>query len=75
MTGETLYVLTSRVSGVDTIVSVISTTDLVTWIEELRFTTSTFARSFEHMDGVWYFGMGQDATPAALTGSLLRYQP
>ena len=34
--------------------------DLVTWIELFRFDSDTYARSFELLEGVFYFGLGCD---------------
>ncbi len=36
--------------------------NLLTWEEVLRFNSTTFARSFEILDGEYYFGMGTNTT-------------
>ncbi|MBR2563113.1 MAG: hypothetical protein IKE29_00640 [Paenibacillus sp.] len=52
---------------------VYQTNDLITWDEILRFTQDTYAKSFEELDGDFYFGLGTD--PDVLSpssGKLLR---
>ena len=39
---------------------VYQTNDLTTWNEILRFTQDTYAKSFEELDGDFYFGLGTD---------------
>ena len=58
---DTLYVLLAGAPedgkpGV--IVRVLSTPDLEEWTEVLRFRSPTFSRSFELLDGYFYFGLG-----------------
>lgn len=50
--------------------------DLDEWTEILRFTTDTFARSFEVLDDALYFGLGTQTEPLiAASGSILRVEP
>ncbi len=71
---DALYVLGSKQNDDSTwTISVTQTTDLVHWNEVLSFTQDTFARSFEQMDGYFYFGLGceTDVLPDS-TGNILR---
>jgi hypothetical protein len=44
------------------------------WIEVLSFKSSNKARSFEYLDGIFYFGLGQDYGDAiANSGDILSY--
>ncbi|MDR1671671.1 MAG: hypothetical protein LBR57_04035 [Alistipes sp.] len=57
-------------------VAVLATRDVdaanVEWLELLRFTAPTFARSFEYLDGAFYFGLGcEPADLATATGDIL----
>ncbi|NBJ16139.1 MAG: hypothetical protein FNP40_11375 [Dehalobacter sp. 4CP] len=72
--GNSLYVLTNVKNSAGNYTSVVyQTTDLQTWNEVFRFNTDTFARSFEEMNGDFYFGLGCDsATVAASTGNILK---
>lgn len=67
--GDTLYALGSTGRGA----WVFATRDLQSWRVVLSFNVPTFARSFELLNGDWYFGLGSD--PSALksdTGRFLR---
>ena len=80
--GNKAYALTylQTPNGFTTIVY--ESTDLSLWKEVIRFTDIAFARSFEELNGVFYFGMGchiyPEATPPVLgpipssVGSILR---
>lgn len=47
--------------------------DLLTWTEVFSFDTDTFARSFEELNGDFYFGLGCDyGSTIASTGNILR---
>jgi hypothetical protein len=55
------------------LVKVWASDDLVQWSEVLRFTAPSFARSFEILDGYFYFGLGcQSAQQASEAGTILR---
>ncbi|KAI9031482.1 hypothetical protein DFJ74DRAFT_764544 [Hyaloraphidium curvatum] len=74
-TAGKLYVLASTQPDPETtLVQVFSAADAAwKWTEELRFSADTFARSFELLDGYFYFGLGCD--PDRLvdsTGRILR---
>ncbi len=61
--GNYLIVLLSKQKGDGTYYNtVILTSDLsmdtVQWKELFGFTTETFARSFEYLNGTFYFGLG-----------------
>ncbi len=81
--GATLYVLGAHTSGSDTVVGVYSTTDLSSWAEQFTFTPNdvdtgtqgqTFARSFEKLSDIWYFGLGSDlGTQPANVGDILSF--
>ncbi|MBI2596054.1 hypothetical protein HYW46_04965 [Candidatus Daviesbacteria bacterium] len=82
VSGGTVYVLASTGSGSTYTNYVFSSTDLNTWDEVLHFGSDTFARSFEMLNGDFYFGLGTDSTtsPSPSTGNILRvkqaaYQP
>lgn len=74
---DRLYVLATLLNVVTERywISVASTSDLETWVDEFRFEADTFARSFEYQDGAFYFGLGcTEANPRpAATGDILRY--
>jgi hypothetical protein len=54
-------------------VHLFATKDLKTWTETLRFTSDTFARSFEQLGGDFYFGLGSEPDRlVASTGKILR---
>lgn len=71
---DVLYVLAStQPSARSTRVDVFATRDLTTFTEICFFDAETFARSFETLDGDFYFGLGCD--PEALhphTGRILK---
>lgn len=48
--------------------------DMSEWTELFGFTTETFARSFEYLDGTFYFGLGceTESLPQA-TGNILKF--
>jgi hypothetical protein len=72
--GNTAYVLASvrQAKGQHTIL-VYSSQDATRWTELLRFTADTFARSFEELDGDFYFGLGSNAAAQSLiTGNIVR---
>jgi hypothetical protein len=75
------YILgTIKVSSTQYVNTVCSSTDLTNWTEIFRFTSDTFARSFEMVNGNFYFGLGSgnggsDPTServTASTGNFLR---
>jgi hypothetical protein len=75
--GSTLRILWSYTSGSDTVVSLTESSDLSTWTELFSFKPNavgagsqgqTFARSYEYLDGVHYFGLGSVLT-ASVHGS------
>lgn len=52
---------------------VYQSSDLQTWSELFRFQTDTFARSFEELNGDFYFGLGCDTLyKPTSTGNILR---
>ncbi|WP_145330333.1 hypothetical protein [Paenibacillus xylanexedens] len=58
---DKVYVLTYTRKQANVYVSrVYQTNDLTTWNEILRFTQDTYAKSFEELDGDFYFGLGTD---------------
>lgn len=59
-------------SGGQYTVTVSSSADLVNWREDFRFQAGTFTRSFEYLNGKFYFGLGCDhITLSDLTGNIL----
>lgn len=72
--GNTSYVLADiKINNTNHTNVVYKTTDLNTWTEVLRFSADTFARSFEELDGYFYFGLGSDTTTIpADTGKIFR---
>jgi len=74
----TCYVLSSTgevsTDGKDQVVVMVhETRNLSDWKETLRFRCETFARSFEILDGDFYFGLGCDVSPLPeATGQILR---
>lgn len=81
---KTLYVLTSRQNKIDTTIEVIALNEdnLDSYNELFSFQYPTFARSFELLDGYFYFGMGSDVDEGdnwdmndikQETGDILRY--
>ena len=61
------------------IISVFKTKRLdrkIEWEEILQFSNASKARSFEYLDGTFYFGLGQDYVEAiANSGDILSYTP
>jgi hypothetical protein len=54
-------------------VTVSETADLAQWKELFRFQSDTFARSFEELNGDFYFGLGSEISPLpSSTGDILR---
>lgn len=77
--GNYLIVLLSKQKGDDTYYNtVMVTSDLsaetVQWKELFGFTTETFARSFEYLNGAFYFGLGCETDDLKqATGSILKF--
>jgi len=72
--GDTLFALGSQASSNQVLIRVLSTTDLVAWQEVVSFAAPTFARSFEILNGDFYFGFGCEADDlSAATGQILRW--
>jgi len=71
-----LYVLGALAAGAGGCwITVCSSSNLSTWSEDFRFYASAFARSFEYLNGVFYFGLGCSETapyPTA-SGDILSY--
>lgn len=71
-----LYVLANiPINSTQHLVIVYVTVDLTSWTEVLRFTRTdgTFARSFEMLNGDFYFGLGgAGSAPPPTTGDILR---
>ncbi len=65
LTNRTVYVLLEETNTVPTVNRVWASTNLTTWTEQFSFTYPTFARSFELLDGDFYFGMGCEITNSA----------
>lgn len=76
---DELYVLANKKRRDDIIVSVYKTDHLkrrIKWQQVVKFTSTNKARSFEYLDGRFYFGLGQDSGEAiANSGDILRYTP
>ena len=53
-----VYVLLDSPAEERHLIRVIASPDLRKWVEVLRFRAPTFARSFELLDGDFYFGLG-----------------
>jgi hypothetical protein len=71
---NTAYVLASvrQANGQHTIL-VYSSQNATQWTELLRFTADTFARSFEELNGDFYFGLGSNvAAQSPVTGDIIR---
>lgn len=67
---DAVYVLTYvRKSATEYTNIVYQTTNLNTWHELFRFNTDTFARSFEELNGDFYFGLGCNQNNYSLTNS------
>ncbi len=71
---STTYVLASvKVAAYKYTNIVYSSTDLQTWTEKFRFTSDAFARSFEELNGDFYFGLGCDTVEMPeSTGNILK---
>jgi hypothetical protein len=71
-----LYVLSALKSEIDPtewIIRVTATGDLTEWQPLFEFKSPTFARSFEYLNGVFYFGLGCEADDLRPeTGRILR---
>jgi hypothetical protein len=72
--GQTIYVLgASKQPSGQYVNYVYRSTDLARWDEQFRFTAATFARSFEELNGDFYFGLGSDTSSvSSATGDILR---
>lgn len=68
------YVLAyKKISSNNYINYVFSSNDQIKWTEVLRFTQPTFSRSFEEVNGDFYFGLGCDYMSVSdSTGKILR---
>lgn len=71
---NTLYVLGNiQISSKSYTNIVYKSVDLKTWTEVLRFNMDTFSRSFEELNGDFYFGLGCDADYLSTnTGNILK---
>lgn len=72
---NTLYVLAYVKASDSSYTNIVyQTTDLKTWSELFRFTSDTFARSFEELNGDFYFGLGcnHNETLPSSTGNILK---
>ncbi|MEL6578469.1 MAG: hypothetical protein AAFQ14_01855 [Cyanobacteria bacterium J06621_12] len=73
---DELYLLANRKRGTKFTIYVYKTNQIAkhNWTEVLSFSSSNKARSFEYLDGDFYFGLGQDFGEAiANSGDILRY--
>ncbi|MFZ3102543.1 MAG: hypothetical protein WA131_01425 [Desulfitobacteriaceae bacterium] len=72
--GNSVYVLTYIKNSNNSYTNVVyKSDDLKNWTELFRFNTVTFARSFEEIDGDFYFGLGCSYNVLApSTGSILK---
>jgi hypothetical protein len=73
-----LYVLANKKEGDDNSIIYVYKTDrlgrTIKWQEVLSFSSANKARSFEYLDGTFYFGLGQDYGEAiAHAGDILSY--
>jgi hypothetical protein len=70
---NTLFVLVSKKEESGYINAVYQTQDLTAWTELFRFSSETFARSFETVDGDFYFGLGSNPdTVSEAAGTILK---
>jgi hypothetical protein len=71
---NTVYVLASvRQANGQHVNLVYSSQNAIQWTELLRFTADTFARSFEELNGDFYFGLGSNvAAQSPVTGDIIR---
>ena len=77
---DELYVLTSRRKRDGRFVNYVYKTDNLgtktKWQRVAQFEEWNKARSFEYLDGIFYFGLGQDYIDAVNnSGDILSYQP
>ena len=77
---DQLYVLANRKDQEDNFAVYVYKTDRleqkIEWQEVLQFSGANKARSFEYLDGTFYFGLGQDYGEAiANSGDILSYTP
>lgn len=72
--GNTTYVLTYIKNSTMSYSNIVyKTDDLQNWTELFRFNTDTFARSFEELNGDFYFGLGCNLTvKPTSTGNILK---
>lgn len=72
--GNSTYVLAYiKTASNDYINIVYKSDDLTNWTEQFRFQQDTFARSFEEMNGDFYFGLGSESNnKKESTGKILR---
>ncbi|MEL6928575.1 MAG: hypothetical protein AAFO95_08065 [Cyanobacteria bacterium J06600_6] len=76
--GQELYALANQKHGDQDFTVYVYKTDTPqdsdSWQKVLSFKSTNRARSFEHLDGTFYFGLGQDFGEAiANSGDILRY--
>ncbi|MDJ0304940.1 hypothetical protein [Dehalobacter sp.] len=71
---SSIYVLTFIKTASKNYTNIIyKSSDLENWTEVFRFNTDTFARSFEELNGHFYFGLGCDADYVSPnTGNILK---
>ncbi len=71
---KTIYVLANVKNSTNSYTNIVyQSPDLQTWTEVFRFDSDTFARSFEELNGDFYFGLGCDtgySSPS--TGNILK---
>ena len=77
---DELYVLANKKRRDDKFVVYVYKTDRldrrIKWQQVVKFNSANKARSFEYLDGTFYFGLGQDYGEAiANSGDLLSYTP
>jgi sucrose-6-phosphate hydrolase SacC (GH32 family) len=72
--GDKTYVLTNVKKSNSLYTNIVyESVDLKTWKETLKFSSDTFARSFEELNGDFYFGLGSDVeSVSASTGKILK---
>lgn len=75
--GASTYLLGALANGGNWDNIVYASTDLSTWTERFRFTHAGFARSFELLNGCFFFGIGQpQSVPGSgPAGEILVYRP
>lgn len=73
VSGSTFYVLATVGTAPNVVNYVYSSADAVNWTEVMHFSSDTFARSFEYLNGDFYFGLGGDVNASTnSTGNILR---